>query len=103
MEDNLRKNLGIDAETPIPADYQIPYFVHQDDMNKLDQSHRRVEKWHIGIIILLIVLLVTTNLWWVHYENQFADEITVTQETPNGNNNYIGHDGDIANGKTNDN
>ncbi len=101
--DNLKKELGLDENTPIPPDYNIPYFVHQDDMNKMDMSHRRVEKWHVTIIILLIVFLVATNLYWIHYENQFEDVVTVTQETPDGNNNYIGHDGDITNGTTNSN
>ncbi len=101
--DDLKKELGLDENTPIPPDYNIPYFVHQDDMNKMDMSHRRVEKWHVTIIILLIVLLVATNLYWIHYENQFEDVVTVTQETPDGNNNYIGRDGDITNGATNSN
>ena len=98
--DELKKELGIEGN--IPSDYQIPYFVHQDDMNKMDMSHKRVETWHLGIIVLLIILLVGSNLWWIYYENQFEDTVTVTQDTPNGNNNYIGRDGDITNGATND-
>jgi hypothetical protein len=101
--DNLKNELGIDEEKPIPSDYSIPYFVHQDDMNKMDMSHKRIETWHLGIIILLIILLVGSNLWWIYYENQFEDTVTVTQDTPNGNNNFIGRDGDITNGSTNDN
>ena len=101
--DNLREQLGIENDKPIPADYNIPYFVHQENMNRMDMSHKRIEKWHLGIIVLLIVLLVGTNLYWVYYENQFVDEVTVTQETPSGNNNYVGHDGDITNGQTDNN
>ena len=100
---SLKDDLNIENDKPIPADYQIPYFVHQDDMNKLDMSHKRVETWHLGIIVLLIILLVGSNLWWIHYENQFEDTVTVTQDTPNGNNNYIGRDGDITNGEANNN
>lgn len=101
--DDLKEKLGIDENASIPANYKIPYFVHQDDMNKLDLSHKRVETWHLGIIVLLIILLVGSNLWWIHYENQFEDTVTVTQDTPNGNNNYIGRDGDITNGEANNN
>lgn len=87
----------------IPADYNIPYFVHQDDMNKLDQSHKRIEKWLIGFMVAMFITLVGTNVYWIYYENQFQDEVTVTQETPNGNNNYVGRDGDITNGTTDNN
>ena len=79
--ETLKEQLGIDNDRPIPADYNIPYFVHQENMNRMDMSHKRVESWHLGIIILLIVLLVGTNIFWLHYENQFYDEVTMTQET----------------------
>jgi len=51
--------------------------------------------------ILLIVLLVGSNICWIIYENQFED-VVVTQDNADGYNNYIGNDGDINNGKTND-
>ena len=102
-ENNLKNELGIEESVPIPADYKIPYFVHQDDMNKLDLSHKRVEKWMLIICIVIFLAFVGTNAWWMWYENQFADEATVTQDTPNGNNNYVGRDGDITNGTSNNN
>jgi hypothetical protein len=53
------------------------------------------------IIIVLILALVGSNLAWVIYENQFATEqIEVTQENDRGFNSYIGNDGDIYNGET---
>ena len=71
-----------EEKKPITANYAIPYFVHQDDMNKLDQSHKRVEKWILGFAIALFVALVGTNAAWMIYENQFEDvSTTVTQET----------------------
>ena len=103
MEKDLKQTLGVDENKPIPADFNIPYFVHQDDMNRLDMSHKRVEKWIIGFAIIIFIALVGTNIGWMVYENSFVDEITVTQDTPHGNNNYIGRDGDITNGSTNDN
>ena len=80
MEKELKEELGLDKNSTIPADFTIPYFVHQDDMNKMDMSHRRVEKWHIIIIILLILLLVSTNAYWIYYESQFEDVLTVEQD-----------------------
>lgn len=98
MENMIKEELDIKGE--IPADYNIPYFVHQDDMNKLDMSHKRVEKWLFVLIFVIFIALVGSNLAWIHYENQFVDSVTVTQDTPNGNNNYVGRDGDITNGSS---
>lgn len=75
METNEKKN-------PIPADYNVPYFVHQDDMNKMDMSHKRVEKWLLGLCVAMFIALIGTNAYWIWYENQFQDvTTTVTQET----------------------
>ena len=66
----------------IPADYNIPYFVHQDDMNKLDQSHKRIEKWLVGFAVALFVALVGTNAYWIWNDSQYEDVVTtVSQET----------------------
>lgn len=106
MEKELKQELGIDENSKIPADYKIPYFVHQDDMNKLDQSHKRVEKWILGFAIALFVALVGTNAYWIYYESQFVDEVSITQDLDSGN----GGDAIINDGvhiygesKTNDN
>lgn len=79
---SLKEDLNIENDKKIPADYQIPYFVHQDDMNKLDQSHKRVEKWLIGFCIALFIALVGTNAYWIWNDAQYEDISTVvTQET----------------------
>lgn len=48
------------------------------------------------VILLLIVLLVGTNVAWLVYESSFEEitttEQTVTQESDNGNNSFIGGD-----------
>lgn len=78
----LKQELGIDENKPIPADYNIPYWVHAEDMNRLDNSHKRVEKWIIGFAIALFVALVGTNIYWIWNEAQYEDIVTtVTQET----------------------
>lgn len=51
-------------------------------------------------IILLIVLVVSSNALWIWYESQF-ENVVITQDNAEGYNNYIGNDGDISNGKTN--
>ena len=63
---------------------------------------RQVKRLFI-LCIILFIALVGTNAYWIWTENQYVDEITVTQETPDGNNNYVGRDGDITNGSSNNN
>lgn len=58
---------------------------------------------------LFIILLVVLSMWFitigylVYVLNDIGVvEETITQDNDNGINNYIGNDGDINNGKTND-
>ncbi len=53
------------------------------------------------IIILLIALFVGSNAMWIYYDKQH-EEVVVTQENADGYNNFVGNDGDILNGETND-
>lgn len=71
----------------------VPYIVHEGEMARMERVNNRL--W--VIIIILIVALLATNGAWIWYENQFIDEVTVTQENDNGYNNYIGNDGNISN------
>ena len=58
---------------------------------------------------MFIIILVILGMWFltigylVYILNDIGTETTtqeVTQENSNGNNNFIGNDGDITNGKT---
>lgn len=78
----------------------IPYFAHEGIMARMERTIKRL--WVMCII--LIALLAITNGAWIWYESQFSDEtLTVTQDTSDGINNYIGNDGDITNGTTDNN
>ena len=75
------------------------------DWQRNEQRHLRREKRFVAIIVLLIILLVGSNMAWLIYENSFETveeitETTITQDNANGYNNYIGNDGDIVNGET---
>lgn len=70
----------------------IPYFSHEGDMARMERANKRL--WII--ILVLIVALVGSNGAWIYYENSFED-VVVTQDSPDGNNNYIGEDGYILN------
>lgn len=85
------------------APASVPYVVHESAMARAER-HTKSLVW---VIVLLIVLLVGSNGAWLWYENQFevveeTTETIITQDNAEGYNNYIGNDGDIVNGKTND-
>ena len=78
----------------------VPYVVHESDMAR-SERHTKALVW---VIVLLIVLLVGTNAGWLIYNSQFEvveeTTTTITQDNADGYNNYIGNDGDVVNGKT---
>ena len=80
----------------------MPIAQHEKDQNRL----MGIIKSLIAVIVILIVLLVGSNIGWLVYETQYEiveeTSTTVEQENENGYNNYIGNDGDIVNGETND-
>lgn len=82
----------------------MPIAQHEKDQNRL----MGIIKWLIAVIVILIVLLVGSNAGWLWYESQFevveeSTQTSITQENDSGYNNYIGNDGEIVNGETNDN
>lgn len=77
----------------------IPYIVHESEMARQERTVKRL--WILCII--MFVALVVTNVAWIHYESQFEDVVTVQQDTPSGNNNYVGRDGSIINGTADNN
>lgn len=77
----------------------MPIAQHEKDQSRL----MGIIKWLIAVIVILIVLLVGSNAGWLWYESQFEvveETTTITQENAEGYNNYIGNDGDIVNGET---
>lgn len=70
----------------------------------LMQLKSTIKRLFVVIVILLITLLVT-NLAWLYFWNLPTDTTTTTISqdcSDEGNNNYIGDDGDI-NGETSNN
>ena len=61
-------------------------------MARLERTNKRL----FIVVLVLILSLIGTNGAWITYENSFQD-IVVTQDSLDGNNNYIGEDGDIVN------
>ena len=73
----------------------VPFIVHEGTMARAEITIKRL--WIT--ILLLIVLLFGSNAGWIWYESQFED-IAISQENEDGYNNFIGNDGDIFNGET---
>lgn len=74
------------------------------DWQRNEQRHLRREKRFVAIIVLLVLLLVGSNVGWLIYNSQFEvveESTTITQENAECYNNFIGNDGDIVNGETN--
>ena len=81
------------------APESVPYIAHEASMARMERQAKRL--WIA--VLLLIVLLVGTNAAWIWYCNQWdtVESWEITQENDGGYNNYIGNDGDIVNGETN--
>jgi len=71
----------------------VPYYMHEEIMARQERNTKRL----FVLCIIIFVALIGTNAAWIWYENQFIDEVTITQENDDGYNNYIGNDGDINN------
>ena len=76
----------------------VPYYAYEVALARLDRVIKRLYK----LIVLLIILLVASNAAWLYYESSF-EEIRIEQENESGYNNFIGNDGDIHNGETDNN
>ena len=82
------------AQTP----KDVPYIAHESAVARLERVIKRL--WVLALV--LIVLLAASNAAWIWYESQF-DEVRIEQENESGYNNFIGNDGDIYNGETDNN
>lgn len=49
-------------------------FIHDAYISMAERTIKRL--W--VLIVLLVILLVASNLTWLHYESQFTDEETTT-------------------------
>ena len=76
--------------------------VRQYDIDLLSAMAERTIKRLWICVLVLIIALIGTNAGWLYYESQFEDVVTteIVQENADGYNNYIGNDGDIVNGET---
>lgn len=76
---------------------EVPFIVHEGEVARLERVIKRL--WIMCIIIF--TALVLSNGLWTYYSTQW-ETVEVSQDADNGINNYIGSDGDITNGKADD-
>ena len=78
-------------------DKLIPFIAHEQMMVRMERTNHRL--WIL--CIFLVICLIASNVAWIVYESQWEvfEEQTVTQESSDGVNNFIGNDGDIYNGE----
>ena len=82
------------AQTP----KDVPYIAHESAVARLERVIKRL--WVLALV--LIVLLAASNAAWIWWESQF-EEVRIEQDSESGYNNFIGNDGDIYNGETDNN
>ena len=82
------------AQTP----KDVPYIAHESAVARLERVIKRL--W--VLVLVLIVLIAASNAAWILWESQF-EEVRIEQENESGYNNFIGNDGDIYNGETDNN
>ena len=74
---------------------------HTLECVRLHQIIKRV----IVALIIITALFIGTNIYWIYNSylpSEYGSE-SVEQENKDGQNNYIGNDGEINNGETNNN
>lgn len=70
---------------------------------ELIRDYKKQNKRQFIMIMVILILWFATIGYLVYVLNDIGSyEETITQENENGYNNYIGNDGEITNGKTND-
>ena len=71
------------------APESVPYIVHESSMARMERQIKRL--WIT--VLVLIVMLVSTNGAWIWYESQMETIYQeVTQEADTGTNNFVGGD-----------
>lgn len=82
---------------------EINQMQEQSFAKEILHDYKKSNKRLFTILIIVLLMWFTTGCYLVYTLNGIGTiDTTVTQENENGYNNYIGNDGDITNGETND-
>lgn len=98
---NFKEELGKVEEKVEQVSFAMELLQFSKDQNKvLEKNNKRM-----FIIILVLIGVIVTSVGYNIYllnDTSTVETTEVTQDNDNGNNNYVGNDGDITNGKTDD-
>ena len=89
--------------TPTDINVSVPYVVHEAEVSR---QERQIKRMWVALIVLAVALFLT-NMAWIGVFNSYeysTEEIVVEQDAQDGgNNNYIGNNGDVNNGLSENN
>lgn len=75
----------------------MDYMMHEADMARMERVNKRL--W---IALLVVIALFTlSNAAWIYHENQFINEVTITQESDakDGGTAIVNNSGDLTYGE----
>lgn len=84
---NCESCKGKDSHAP----ESVPYIVHESSMARMERQIKRL--WIT--VLVLIVMLVSTNGAWIWYESQFSDIETTIEAEQDGSGVNIVSGGDL--------
>lgn len=87
---NCESCKGKDSHAP----ESVPYIVHESSMARMERQIKRL--WIT--VLVLIVMLVSTNGAWIWYESQFSDIETTIEAEQDGSGVNIVSGGDLEYG-----
>lgn len=101
MSEKQNKQTMYDKLNENQQSAQIPYYVHEMEMTRLERLNKRL--WIF--LLIVFIALVGTNAGWIIYESQFQDEVysyEVSQDSgEGGENTYTGNTVNIMGGDYN--
>lgn len=71
---------------------KVDYVAHESAMARMERMNKRL----CALCAIAVAALAASNIAWFAYESQHEDVVTVTHETPSGNNSYFGRNGSIT-------
>lgn len=98
---NIREELDKVEEKVEKTSFAMEMLQFSKEQNKvLEKNNKRM---FIIILVLIGVILASVgyNIYLLN-DTTTVETTEVTQDNENGYNNYVGNDGDITNGETND-
>lgn len=98
---DIKEELEKVEEKVAKASFAMELLQFSKEQNKvLEKNNKRM-----FIVILVLIGVILTSVGYNIYllnDTSTIETTEVSQDNDNGNNNYVGNDGDITNGKTDD-